>query len=92
MGKCSLGLPSLNKDFIIIIIIIRLLLLLLLLLLLKSYRYFPDLGVEIALSHRLDFSVKANTSIHGLEEDDTARVRSSSSIKLSATGRLVGLV
>ena len=24
MGKCSLGLPSLNKDFIIIIIIIKL--------------------------------------------------------------------
>ena len=23
MGKCSLGLPSLNKDFIIIIIIIK---------------------------------------------------------------------
>ena len=39
--------------------------------LLKSY--FSDLGVGIALSHRhVDFTGKANTSIHGLGEDDTA--------------------
>ena len=40
---------------------------------LKSYGHFSDLVVEIALSHHhFDFLGKANTSIHGLGEDDTA--------------------
>ena len=39
----------------------------------KSYGHFSDLGVEIALSDR-NVSGKANTSIHGLGEDDTARL------------------
>ena len=41
---------------------------------LKSYRLFPDLGVGIALGHchMLNFSGKANTSIHGLGEYNTA--------------------
>ena len=39
----------------------------------KSYGHISDLGVGIALSHRhVGFSGKANTSIHGLGEDDTA--------------------
>ena len=44
-------------------------------LLIISYGHFSDLGDGIALSHRhgmLDFSGKANTSIHGIGEDDTA--------------------
>ena len=36
----------------------------------RSYGHFSDLVVEIAM---LNFSGKANTSIHGLGEDDTAR-------------------
>ena len=42
---------------------------------LKDHGHFSDLGVEIALSHRmLNFSGKANTAIHGLGEDDTAKL------------------
>ena len=42
-------------------------------LLIKSYGHFSDLGVGISLSHRhVGFLGKANTSIHGLGEDDTA--------------------
>ena len=41
---------------------------------LKSYGHFSDLGVGIVLSHRhVGFSGKANSSIHGLEEGDTAK-------------------
>ena len=42
---------------------------------LKSHEHFSDLGVGIALSHRHVgfFGYLANTSIHGLGEDDTAR-------------------
>ena len=41
---------------------------------LKSDGHFSDIVVGIALSHAmLDFSGKANISIHGLGEDDTTR-------------------
>ena len=42
---------------------------------LKSNGIFSELGAEIALSHRHVefFSGKANASIHGLGEDDTAK-------------------
>ena len=41
---------------------------------LTSYGHFSDLGVERSLlvTAMLIFSCKANTSIHGLREDDTA--------------------
>ena len=40
---------------------------------LKSYGHFSDLGSRsLSVTTMLDFSGKANTSIHGLGEDDTA--------------------
>ena len=44
---------------------------------LKSFGHFSDLGVGVAM---LDFSGKANTSIHGLGEEDTARSMSGSDL------------
>ena len=42
---------------------------------LKSYEHFSDLGVRsLSVTTMLNFSGKANTSIHGLGEDDTARL------------------
>ena len=41
---------------------------------LKNYGHFLDLGVGLlSVTASLDFSGKANTSIRGLGEDDTAR-------------------
>ena len=42
------------------------------------------LGVEFALGHRhVDFSGKANASIHGLEEDDTATLTYQNAFKIN---------
>ena len=44
---------------------------------LKSYGHFSDLGVgSLSVTAMLYFSGKANTSIHGLREDVTARYTS----------------
>ena len=37
----------------------------------KSYGHFSDLGVKLSVTAMLNFSCQANTSIHGLGEDNT---------------------
>ena len=47
---------------------------------LKSYGHFSDLGSgSLSVTAMLDFSGKANTPIHGLGEDDTAKAEDTTS-------------